>query len=770
MSRDVAVNQELGSLEYDDGVKRRTVATGSMVDVRDWGARPGNNDMTSEIQAAATGCPTDATLVFPSGLYNISDTIWFAGDYNVIADGVTFHLGTATPSTAFAVTGVPENHDGTSYLGIVAREAGALTTLATVVWGRRDLGQSADPRPKNRFFRGLTVNRTPVGVHPSTPSQHEAAAKKYAAFVVVGAERCTLEDIILWNHREGLVLTSNGEGCVLNRLVRIETLECRYAITLHAADSGWTNSNYIEGGTASVSSDIASLSLSDPTTGSYVGEQWELIRILKSTTTSNAPNANSIQNFNLETNRGRQLRLECSDGVYINNRHEGTSDAADNIDITIGELTRLNSEFQRNMFMGGGLGFHNVVGNNRIEYLATFGGINVSNSFMSGDRAVFFGDRSTTGAKVSIGGGGNDSPLLAFQDRTFTNPGVGLRKDKMIGYAEIPAGILADCFAGFEWYDAAATVRNVLAMRDVSPWDLRTLAGLTIGGDLVVVGAFSMGALGLPQSFGSPVLMTFADDSGDLEISPNTAVRVLHKGEDTNRTFDFYNVTNDNNDCLRILDSNKDVRMSIKAGSAEVTGTHYSAILFYEETTPGSPTFANSIGLTVTTSGGAAKSHLIAFEKGIWVNRAQADHNSWFSSNGQLYMLFVDGGTNRIGIGTSAPDKTLQVVGDVHVDNELIVDEGVTMAITEVSGHTTLDATHYTVLVDASGGAVTITLPAAASHSGRIYNIKKIDSTANIVTIDPNSAELIDGIVTLALIARNEKARPQSDATEWWTI
>lgn len=56
-----------------------------------------------------------------------------------------------------------------------------------------------------------------------------------------------------------------------------------------------------------------------------------------------------------------------------------------------------------------------------------------------------------------------------------------------------------------------------------------------------------------------------------------------------------------------------------------------------------------------------------------------------------------------------------------------------------------------TILADATSGAFTLTLPAAAGLDGKSYTIKKTDSTNNIVTIDANASELIDGLLTYQL-------------------
>jgi hypothetical protein len=90
-----------------------------------------------------------------------------------------------------------------------------------------------------------------------------------------------------------------------------------------------------------------------------------------------------------------------------------------------------------------------------------------------------------------------------------------------------------------------------------------------------------------------------------------------------------------------------------------------------------------------------------------------------------------------------------------------------------VSKTTTFTATEFehTILCDATAGAFDIDLPAAASHTGRVYTIKKTDASANAVSIDPNGSELIDGSSTsLALPTQWSKAMIQSNGTAWFRI
>lgn len=66
--------------------------------------------------------------------------------------------------------------------------------------------------------------------------------------------------------------------------------------------------------------------------------------------------------------------------------------------------------------------------------------------------------------------------------------------------------------------------------------------------------------------------------------------------------------------------------------------------------------------------------------------------------------------------------------------------------------------------------AFTITLPTAASISGRIYTIKKIDSSGNAVTIGTTSSQTIDGSTTYALSSQYKYVTVVSNGTNWLII
>jgi hypothetical protein len=119
--------------------------------------------------------------------------------------------------------------------------------------------------------------------------------------------------------------------------------------------------------------------------------------------------------------------------------------------------------------------------------------------------------------------------------------------------------------------------------------------------------------------------------------------------------------------------------------------------------------------------------------------------------------LFVDATANEVGIGTNAPNSSLQVVGSVS------------KSISDVkTANYTATATDHTILCSAAGGGFTITLPASSGITGRIYVIKKTNASSglNNITIDGNGAETIDGAATLTLQCRSSVTL-QCDGSNW---
>ena len=88
-------------------------------------------------------------------------------------------------------------------------------------------------------------------------------------------------------------------------------------------------------------------------------------------------------------------------------------------------------------------------------------------------------------------------------------------------------------------------------------------------------------------------------------------------------------------------------------------------------------------------------------------------------------------------------------------------------AIRTITATASALVTDYTILCDATSGAITVNLPAVATVSGQIIIIKKINNTANNITIDPSGAETIDTAATLVISTFNQSVMIQSNGTTW---
>lgn len=77
-------------------------------------------------------------------------------------------------------------------------------------------------------------------------------------------------------------------------------------------------------------------------------------------------------------------------------------------------------------------------------------------------------------------------------------------------------------------------------------------------------------------------------------------------------------------------------------------------------------------------------------------------------------------------------------------------------------------ATDDYILANAAGGAFSVNLPAATSSTGLVLTIKKIDASANAVTIDGNSSETIDGATTKALSSQYASSTIVCDGSAWF--
>ncbi len=157
------------------------------------------------------------------------------------------------------------------------------------------------------------------------------------------------------------------------------------------------------------------------------------------------------------------------------------------------------------------------------------------------------------------------------------------------------------------------------------------------------------------------------------------------------------------------------------------------------------------------------------------------------SGNAGLYYLIkkIDSSANAITIdanGSETIDGATTYVSEMEDQAVLIVCDGsnwetlshtansLLNVVSKTSAYTASATVDQVILCDASSAAFTLTLPAASSNAGVYLYIKKIDSSANAVTIDGNASETIDGATTFVVNYEDQAVVLACDGTNWETL
>lgn len=93
-----------------------------------------------------------------------------------------------------------------------------------------------------------------------------------------------------------------------------------------------------------------------------------------------------------------------------------------------------------------------------------------------------------------------------------------------------------------------------------------------------------------------------------------------------------------------------------------------------------------------------------------------------------------------------------------------------TFAVATKTTTYTIVSTDDFIRADATSGAFTINLPTAVGITGRVFTVKKIDATANNVTVDGNGSETIDGSTTKVISTQYTSFQFISNGTNWDVI
>lgn len=138
--------------------------------------------------------------------------------------------------------------------------------------------------------------------------------------------------------------------------------------------------------------------------------------------------------------------------------------------------------------------------------------------------------------------------------------------------------------------------------------------------------------------------------------------------------------------------------------------------------------------------------------------------------------------TTGLGLGVSIPSSNLHVngntiiskslsVGSLNTQSNLHLSGSLGFSVESMSTNTTLSENSI-VLVDSSGGNLYLSLPSATSCSGRIYNIKKVNSNNNVYL--SAAGNYIDNDTILTLPATASGGLPSvkliSNGSQWFVL
>lgn len=226
-------------------------------------------------------------------------------------------------------------------------------------------------------------------------------------------------------------------------------------------------------------------------------------------------------------------------------------------------------------------------------------------------------------------------------------------------------------------------------------------------------------------------------------VNQGTTVTVLHGNAAGNPAFGAVALTTDVSGVLPVANGGTGTASTLTGlvrGSA-------SAMTAAEISGDGTTTGTNA--LTVTKLNGTS---LAALGTGILKNTTgtgipsiavAADIPSLLTTKGDVLSFSTI--PARLGIGANTYVLTADSTQTLGL--HWAVPLGGNINITSVATALALNATHTFVRVDASGAARTITLPtAAAAGPGKIYYVKKTDSSANAVIIATSGGNTLDGV------------------------
>jgi hypothetical protein len=534
------------------------------------------------------------------------------------ASAVTLDLTNGVHCVTFKAAATP----GSFVISATSLSGGAFTIddvslkrvdAYAIRWG--NASTDFNERVAHHRFEGLFVKRTRGGSSLRTNSRFIG----FEWFAIQNCEiiNCRAEGFEYGHYIRGSVSPSIGNS--YNNFIGLRSEQCRIGLRIHAeVGGGYANENlFVRGRLAIVSSD----------TDEYVGRA---VSIEADPPDAHVPNNNLFLGTGFETEWGRKIYCEGNQNQFIGCRYEILPPSSAK------SVIRLN-------IVSGGTGYPDT------------GGKLFTESQTSGGHPATC-DMHFAGEYTAEGG--------VIKTVTITHPGCG--------YTSAPT-ITASGGNGDE-----AVITADIGWVAVEFWNPGSSSDPRGSGNTLAWGYGLIALVGNdPELFEPPMEVNLAQNNqwisytwAHLSDSSDVDCRAIRAGTETRRAnsqfmgaapegpIRVWNLSSETSDSITVMNTaemNKPgniKRLRLNVRGMQVNDDSGAQLNYLERASSSDPRWV--------------------MDKGLIVNASHTDSDTRIEGDNDPNLLYVDAGTDRIGVGIAAPSTKVHVAGDITADTDVV--------------------------------------------------------------------------------------------------